>query len=83
MVSHPLCMRTVPGSNPGESIITMVHHAAASHRDSDLCKVGIFSVRGSIVVSISACHADDPGSIPGRGSLRRGVCLEGMGRGAA
>ena len=25
-------------------------------------------VRVSIVVSISACHADDPGSIPGRGS---------------
>ena len=24
-------------------------------------------VRVSIVVSISACHADDPGSIPGRG----------------
>ena len=24
-------------------------------------------VGGSIVVSISACHADDPGSIPGRG----------------
>ena len=24
-------------------------------------------IRGSIVVSISACHADDPGSIPGRG----------------
>ena len=24
-------------------------------------------LRGSIVVSISACHADDPGSIPGRG----------------
>ena len=24
-------------------------------------------VRGSIVVSISACHAEDPGSIPGRG----------------
>ena len=23
--------------------------------------------RDSIVVSISACHADDPGSIPGRG----------------
>ena len=22
---------------------------------------------GSIVVSISACHAEDPGSIPGRG----------------
>ena len=26
-----------------------------------------FEIRGSIVVSISACHADDPGSIPGRG----------------
>ena len=25
--------------------------------------------RDSIVVSISACHADDPGSIPGRGVL--------------
>ena len=24
-------------------------------------------IRGSIVVSISACHAVDPGSIPGRG----------------
>ena len=26
-------------------------------------------IRGSIVVSISACHAEDPGSIPGRESL--------------
>ena len=26
-------------------------------------------IRDSIVVSISACHADDPGSIPGRGVL--------------
>ena len=28
---------------------------------------GLTSIRGSIVASISACHADDPGSIPGRG----------------
>ena len=28
---------------------------------------GHFQIRGSIVVSISACHAEDPGSIPGRG----------------
>ena len=27
-------------------------------------------IRGSIVVSISACHADDPGSIPGCGVFR-------------
>ena len=26
-------------------------------------------IRDSIVVSISACHADDPGSIPGRGDF--------------
>ena len=26
-------------------------------------------IRGSIVVSISACHAEDPGSIPGRGAM--------------
>ena len=29
--------------------------------------VTIYQIRGSIVVSISACHAEDPGSIPGRG----------------
>ena len=27
------------------------------------------NIRCSIVVSISACHAEDPGSIPGRGDL--------------
>ena len=26
-------------------------------------------IRGSIVVSISTCHAEDPGSIPGRGGV--------------
>ena len=30
-------------------------------------RTGVGTVRVSIVVSISACHADDPGSIPGRG----------------
>ena len=30
---------------------------------------GVNRFRDSIVVSISACHADDPGSIPGRGVL--------------
>ena len=29
----------------------------------------ISQIRDSIVVSISACHAEDPGSIPGRGVL--------------
>ena len=31
--------------------------------------MGRTTLRDSIVVSISACHADDPGSIPGRGVL--------------
>jgi hypothetical protein len=41
----------------------------------------VCTFRGSIVVSISACHAEDPGSIPGRGILllscdaRCGVCV--------
>ena len=30
----------------------------------------VIQFRGSIVVSISACHAEDPGSIPGRGVFR-------------
>ena len=36
-------------------------------------------VRVSIVVSISACHADDPGSIPGRGNLE-GDLFQALGR---
>ena len=36
-------------------------------------------VRVSIVVSISACHADDPGSIPGRGNSE-GDLFQALGR---
>ena len=35
-------------------------------------------VRGSIVVSISACHAEDPGSIPGRGVCANPPALFGV-----
>ena len=35
-----------------------------------------FQFRDSIVVSISACHAEDPGSIPGRGSFCRTRVLQ-------
>ena len=37
-----------------------------AHVDDHTCW-GHGQIRGSIVVSISACHAEDPGSIPGRG----------------
>ena len=30
-------------------------------------------IRDSIVVSVSACHAEDPGSIPGRGVFQRAI----------
>ena len=33
------------------------------------------TIRDSIVVSISACHADDPGSIPGRGVVLTYGCV--------
>ena len=35
----------------------------------DMVSASSHRVLGSIVVSISACHAEDPGSIPGRGVL--------------
>jgi hypothetical protein len=31
-----------------------------------------YQIRGNIVVSISACHTEDPGSIPGRGVFHAG-----------
>ena len=34
-----------------------------------LAAVPHFQIRCSIVVSISACHAEDPGSVPGGGVL--------------
>ena len=34
---------------------------------SDICEPPQAQSRGSIMVRISACHAEDPGSIPGRG----------------
>jgi hypothetical protein len=33
----------------------------------EVCRVAFSAIRDSIGVSISACHAEDPGSIPGRG----------------
>ena len=50
----------------------------SAHRGQSLLKACVLQItntvhdfifRGSIVVSTSACHAEDPGSIPGRGVL--------------
>ena len=45
-----------------------VEVTCAASEDNDLA-MSIAQIRGSIVVSIPACHAEDPGSIPGRGVL--------------
>ena len=57
----------VPGSIPG---VRIIFHSRLVYRVHVSCALRdeLLSVlRDSIVVSISACHADDPGSIPGRG----------------
>ena len=43
-----------------------VEVTCAASEINDLA-MSISQIRGSIVVDISACHAEDPGSIPGRG----------------
>ena len=47
---------------------------------SDICVTPQAQFRGSIVVSISGCHAEDPGSTPGRGvvSLPHALVLEAI-----
>jgi hypothetical protein len=44
---------------------------------AEMAKSRAAQIRGSIVVSISACHAEDPGSIPGRG-VCRGAAVVGV-----
>ena len=46
-----------------------VYEAKESHGRFELVIRTSHQLRDSIVVSISACHAEDPGSIPGRGSF--------------
>ena len=51
-----------------ESLSALIYGVSATlGQDKTVRQV---QIRGSIVVSISACHADDPGSIPGRGVFR-------------
>ena len=67
VVSRSLCMRKALGSSPRGSISLLLSYFEKKFK----CvrnKI-VYMFRGSIVVSISACHADDPGSIPGRGVI--------------
>ena len=48
-----------------ELILSEIQDTMWINHTTDVLSNNIFRV--SIVVSISACHADDPGSIPGRG----------------
>ena len=55
------CSSTENGQIPGSHYETF--------QIGDGCRRSALQIRGRIVVSISACHAEDPGSIPGRGVL--------------
>ena len=48
---------------------THTQHSKLQHPMRSPCIHLLFIIRGSIVASISACHAEDPGSIPGLGVL--------------
>ena len=54
--------------HPMVNSICNIHDSTARHTHIDQC-LDIHQIRDSIVVSISACHAEDPGSIPGRGII--------------
>ena len=60
------------GRQPGKWIHSWCIHTLVPYMEVHMFVTGIFIaivcvVLGSIVVSISACHAEDPGSIPGWG----------------
>ena len=71
----------VRGSKPRSAIFALLHINAFAqttplnqHQMANACMDQ--QIRGSIVVSISACHAEDPGSIPGRGVFGFPCCKE-------
>ena len=72
MVSISACHADDPGSIPGRgeyfsSTCKLNHNEIVLNSACCFSFVPSTVFRDSIVVSISACHADDPGSIPGRG----------------
>ena len=52
---------------PGVCPNQFARSKTSAHAERQIFKKKRESIRGSIVASISARHADDPGSIPGRG----------------
>ena len=66
-------MQKALGSNPSGSTFFHSELQAIFLLLPRVCTTSVF--RDSIVVSISACHADDPGSIPGRGVFYFLLCV--------
>ncbi len=62
--------RMVPGSIPGVRSLYQFLRFPIYVMKLAFASLESVRVRDSIVVSISACHADDPGSIPGRGVFK-------------
>ena len=64
-------MRGPPGVEAAEaeqaSIAQLAEHALSKRKVASSILAGGFHIRVGVVGNISACHADAPGSIPGRG----------------
>ena len=70
MVERMVCIHEAQGSIPWFSILWYMY----------LLYISYINVRGSIVVSIPACHAGDPGSIPGLGVFELNFPIGGFER---
>ena len=56
-----------PGLHDTALIAQLAEHALSKRKVTSSNLVGGFPIRVGVVGNISACHADAPGSIPGRG----------------
>ena len=73
MQSKPgnLQKQSFPHVQDGSKLFTSPSPSFLAHIERGIAPPsGFVQVRCSIVVSISACHAEDPGSVPGGGVLR-------------
>ena len=67
--NRPVRMWEQPEHADSALIAQLAEHALSKRKVTSSNLVGGFPVRVGVVGNISACHADAPGSIPGRGAV--------------
>ena len=67
--NRPVGMWEKPEHADSALIAQLAEHALSKRKVTSSNLVGGFPVRVGVVGNISACHADAPGSIPGRGAV--------------